>query len=109
MTIEVIDCRVEKINDCLKCARCWKYTHDVGKIYQWPDICLRCADVMEIDVKEQRPDVYASLQKAHKDHPLRAMIPNYKAGDFDMVYMPEEVFREMYEDQLEPKATDNVS
>ena len=30
----------------LKCARCWKYTKDVGKISSHPSVCARCAGVV---------------------------------------------------------------
>ncbi|HNA73776.1 MAG TPA: zinc finger domain-containing protein, partial [Candidatus Obscuribacter sp.] len=29
-----------------KCARCWKYTGDVGKDSQYVDLCGFCADVV---------------------------------------------------------------
>lgn len=29
-----------------KCARCWKYSDELGRDPRWPDICPRCASVM---------------------------------------------------------------
>jgi isoleucyl-tRNA synthetase len=36
---------VEKAGGC-KCARCWKYTNDVGSNANHPDACARCAGVV---------------------------------------------------------------
>ncbi len=30
-----------------KCARCWTWDEDVGKNKKWPDVCPRCANVLE--------------------------------------------------------------
>jgi isoleucyl-tRNA synthetase len=30
----------------IKCERCWRYTHDVGKQENYPTVCLRCADAL---------------------------------------------------------------
>ena len=30
-----------------KCARCWIYKNDVGTNNRWPEVCGRCADVLE--------------------------------------------------------------
>ncbi|HUX80133.1 MAG TPA: zinc finger domain-containing protein, partial [Alphaproteobacteria bacterium] len=30
-----------------KCARCWKVLEEVGKVAAYPDLCHRCADVVE--------------------------------------------------------------
>ncbi len=30
-----------------KCERCWIYSEDIGKDERWPDLCPRCAQVME--------------------------------------------------------------
>jgi isoleucyl-tRNA synthetase len=29
-----------------KCARCWRFTEDVGNDQRWPTVCLRCADAL---------------------------------------------------------------
>ena len=43
--------RIEKITDWQKCARCWKYTPDVGeevgKNKKHPTLCKRCYNVVE--------------------------------------------------------------
>jgi hypothetical protein len=31
----------------LRCGRCWRYGDAVGKVPGWPDLCMRCADVVE--------------------------------------------------------------
>ncbi len=38
--------RVEKISDWQKCVRCWKFTADVGKQKEHPELCTRCYKVV---------------------------------------------------------------
>ncbi len=38
--------RIEKITDWQKCARCWKYTPEVGEHENHPTLCARCSDVV---------------------------------------------------------------
>ena len=33
--------------DGTKCARCWRYTMDVGAAGMYPEVCARCADALE--------------------------------------------------------------
>ncbi len=40
--------RIEKAAGA-KCARCWIYKLDVGVDKQWPDICKRCANAMDVE------------------------------------------------------------
>jgi len=47
--------------DGLKCARCWIYKKDIGVRTQWPDICGRCADAVEIWQKEN-PELAAEAK-----------------------------------------------
>lgn len=30
-----------------KCARCWKYTEDIGSDSEYPEVCSRCAEVLK--------------------------------------------------------------
>lgn len=39
--------------DGTKCARCWKYTNDVGQITQHPTVCLSCATTVD-DILSKR-------------------------------------------------------
>ena len=31
----------------IKCARCWVYSHEVGKDEKYRDVCPRCAEVLK--------------------------------------------------------------
>lgn len=41
-----IDVRVERAQGS-KCARCWTYSESVGRSIPYPDVCARCAGVLE--------------------------------------------------------------
>ena len=43
---ETVDVKVTKSNEA-KCARCWRYLESVGKHNKHPDLCDRCATVVE--------------------------------------------------------------
>jgi len=34
-----------------KCRRCWRYTHDVGRSREHPDLCVRCIDTLAVNEK----------------------------------------------------------
>ena len=44
--IEGINIAVEKASG-EKCERCWKYDEEVGHNHNHPDVCPRCANVLE--------------------------------------------------------------
>ena len=44
--IEGINIAVEKASG-EKCERCWKYDEEVGHNHNHPDVCPRCASVLE--------------------------------------------------------------
>jgi isoleucyl-tRNA synthetase len=41
-----VEVRVERAEG-LKCARCWTYSASVGQSTPYPDVCARCAGVLE--------------------------------------------------------------
>jgi isoleucyl-tRNA synthetase len=43
---EMVDVKVEK-SEARKCARCWRYLESVGNNSNHPDLCDRCASVVE--------------------------------------------------------------
>jgi len=43
---EKLAIRVSKVK-AKKCPRCWNYSKDIGGDKEYPDVCLRCADVVK--------------------------------------------------------------
>jgi hypothetical protein len=85
----------------LKCERCWKFTPEVGKIKLHPDICLKCAEVMEFSYKASQ--IYERFQEYHeKTSRIKGMKATHKIGKLGLcvVYMSEEAFVEMYKDKI---------
>lgn len=40
-----------------KCARCWRYLEEVGTIDNHPDLCIRCAEVIDQMIADNDPRV----------------------------------------------------
>jgi predicted amidophosphoribosyltransferase len=86
------------VTEHAKCQRCWQYLSEVGKIYKWPDLCWRCADVMD-SFEKDRPELYDKWIKAMTDHPMRKYADEHpeikrllsKAGDVLEIWFPKEV------------------
>ncbi|MBN8901489.1 MAG: hypothetical protein J0H57_10700 [Rhodospirillales bacterium] len=88
--------------ECLQCPRCRKYDLDCGKIKQFPDLRLRCADAVQSMI-DSGADPYGQPkdwtgwiechEAAHAGSPVRSMETTHKIGRFDLVYMPEDVTR----------------
>ncbi|MEM9263432.1 MAG: class I tRNA ligase family protein, partial [Pseudomonadota bacterium] len=38
---------VTGVANTARCARCWRYTEDVGTVAGHPDLCVRCAEVLD--------------------------------------------------------------
>lgn len=93
---------VKPCENMLKCERCWKCSHDVGKIKLHPDLCLRCAEVMELQFKGT--EIYEKLQRWHEKHsPIKDMKATHTIGKdvrLDVVYMSEQEFVDMYRDKI---------
>ena len=49
---EKLEIRVERSN-WPKCERCWNFSPNVGCHPHWPDLCLRCALIVEDMVKDR--------------------------------------------------------
>lgn len=104
-----VSVKVSKIDDCLKCDRCWKYLNDVGKIKEYPDVCLRCADAIDYMVKNNLSpnggykdwsEWMAVHENYHKGNPIRAMETTHTVNGFNVVYMDEHTFKSIYKERL---------
>lgn len=91
-----------RIQNCLRCLRCRGFDYDVGKIKQHPKLCLRCAGVMEDSFKGTPAYLRAEeiFSKNEKSIKLRSMETTHKILEFDLVYMAEDVFKDLYKEEL---------
>jgi len=91
-----------RTNDCLRCERCRGFDYDVGKIKEWPDLCLHCAVVLEDKFTES--EAYKKAKAWHDTNPksiaLRSMPTTHNICGFEVVYMEEEVFKDFYKKEL---------
>lgn len=61
-----------------KCERCWKYSLQVGQVFRWPELCVRCVIIIE----ENYPDIV----KQREEELLNNKIYQNHIRNFDKSY-----------------------